>query len=409
MERLSDEIRGYAVIHTVGVEPTKLLDKCASEKVDFWGAYPEDEFAVTFCTRLSQAGRALDFGERCGCETQLIGRYGAPILLKRLKKRYLVWVMPVLLLALLFTAAFYIWKIDITGNETVSDIEILNALEDSGVYLGSFWPRFNSDGIRSQVLLKIPELKWISVSVFGSRALIEVRERTDIPALYDKDEPIKIVAAQPGIIEQMSVLQGFAKYKNGQTAAENDTLIDGAVPSTFAKTEIIHAEGSVLARTWYEISAILPMQRDQKTYTGKTHSCYAVIFGKTRINFYAGSSIFGAGCDNIIKKDSLGIPGLFTLPITLVSERSREYETAPSDTDAAEAKARLEALLTDELNRRLGQTGQTVTCEYTFDVISGFAVGTLRAECRQDIAEEQKMSQEEINAALSAGEEISSR
>lgn len=405
MERLSDTARGYAVIKAVGVEPTSIIDRCAAESLEFWGAYPEDDYTLIFRTRLNKAEIILGFAEKTGCELEIVEKRGVPIEAKKLKHRYVLWGLPIFFLALLVFSSFFIWKIEIEGNSTVSDIEILNALEDSGVYIGSFSPNFTSDNIRSRVLIRIPELKWISVSVFGSRALIEVRERTDIPELLDENEAVKIVAEQSGIIERMNVLRGFPLYKKGQTAAENDTLIDGAVPSTFNKTELMHAEGSVIARTWYEICAVMPLKYSEKTYTGDMKSRFALIVGGNRINFYSKSRIYDTNCDNILRKQTLGIKGFFELPIALVTEKSRFYELSTASVSEETAKTVLEERANDELKAKIGEGGEIISAEFTFSVIDGFAVGTLRAECIQNIAAEKEMTAEEINAALAAGEE----
>ncbi len=405
MERLSDKARGYAVIKAVGVEPTRLIDRAAAEQLDFWGVYPEDDYTLIFRTRLKNAEKILSLAEKCCCEAEILEKRGVPIEAKKLKKRYVLWVLPLIFMALLVTASFFIWKIDITGNETVSETEILNALEDSGVYIGSFSPNFTSDNIRSRVLIRIPELKWISVSVFGSRALVEVRERTEIPELLDEDEPVKIVAEQSGIIEQINVLRGFSLFKKGQTAAASDTLIDGAVPSTFGETEIVHAEGSVIARTWYELCAIMPLQYDEKAYTGEEKGRFALIIGNKRINFYSKSRICDTNCDNIISEKTLGLKGLFELPITLVSEKSVFYQLTTAGVSKEAARERLEALLKVELNFKIGEDGEIASSEYTFSVIDGYAVGTLRAECKQNIAAQEEMTAEEIITARKAKEE----
>lgn len=405
MERLSDKARGYTVIKAVGVEPTKLIDRAAAEKIDFWGVHPEDDYTLILRTRLKSAEQVLSFADKCCCEVEILEKSGAPIEAKKLKKRYVLWALPLIFLAMLVASSFFIWKIEISGNETVSDIEILNALEDSGVYIGSYSPNFTSDNIRSRVLIRIPELKWISVSVFGSRAVVEVRERTQIPELYDEDKAVKIVAEQSGIIERMNVLRGFSLFKTGQTAAESDTLIDGAVPSTFNETEIVHAEGSVIARTWYEICAVMPLEYNEKAFTGKTKSRFALIIGDNRINFYSKSRIFDTNCDNIIREQTLGIKGFFELPVKLVSEKSVSYEINKANVSEDDAKARLEALLNDELKFKIGEDGEIVSSEYTFSLMDGFAVGTLRAECKQNIAAEKEMTAEEIYAAKSAEEE----
>ena len=405
MERLSDKARGYAVIKAVGVEPTRLVDRAAEEQIDFWGVYPEDDYTLIFRTRLKHAQKLQSFADKCCCEVEILEKRGGPIEVKKLRRRYVLWALPLLLIALLITASFFIWKIEITGNQAVSETEILNALEDSGVYIGAYHPKFSSDLIRSRVLVRIPELKWISVSVFGSRAYVEVRERTEIPEVLDVDEPVKIVAEQSGIIEQINVLRGFSLFKKGQSAAANDTLIDGAVPSTFDETEIVHAEGSVIARTWYELSALMPLEYSEKTYTGEEKSRFALIVGNKRINFYSKSRICDTNCDNIISKKILGIKGFFELPVILVSEKSALYQLTAAAVSKEAASAELEALLEDELKFKIREDGEIVSCEYSFSVIDGFAVGTLRAECKQNIAAEEEMTAEEIISARKAKEE----
>ena len=405
MERLSDKARGYVVVRAVGVEPTRLIDRCAEKQIDFWGVYPEDDYTLVFRTRLKHAEEIMGFSDRCCCEAEVLERRGAPVEAKKLKGRYVLWALPLIFLSLLVVSSFYIWKIEIVGNENVSKIEILNALEDSGVYIGAYSPKFTSDNIRSRVLVRVPELKWISISVFGCRAFIEVRERTEIPELVDEDEPVKIVAEQSGIIERISVLRGFSLFKKGQTAAKSETLIDGAVPSTFDDTEIVHAEGSVIARTWYEICDIMPLQYTEKAYTGKTKSRFALIIGNNRINFYSKSRICDTNCDNIISKKTLGIKGFFELPVTLVDEKAVFYERTDASFSEDNAKAKLEEVLSEELKAKIGEDGEIISSEYTFSVVNGYAVGTLRAECKQDIATEEDMTADEIKAAEQAKEE----
>ena len=113
MERLSDTARGYAVIKAVGVEPTGIIDRCAAEGLEFWGAYPEDDYTIIFRTRLNKAQTVLGFAEKCGCELEILEKRGVPIEAKKLKRRYVLWGLPLFLLAMLVFSSFFIWKIDV--------------------------------------------------------------------------------------------------------------------------------------------------------------------------------------------------------------------------------------------------------------------------------------------------------
>ncbi|MEG1315989.1 MAG: sporulation protein YqfD [Oscillospiraceae bacterium] len=400
-----DAIGGYALIRAVGAEPTRLLDACIDAELDFWGAYPEDDFSIVLGAKLKDAEKILALADKCSCELEIFERHSAALLAKRLKNRFVLWIFPLALAVMLISASLFIWRIEVVGNETVSETEILNALSDSGVYIGSYWPSFSSDSIRSRVLVEIPKLKWISVSTFGSRAHVEARERIKIPKLIDEHKGVKIIAEHSGIIEEINVLRGFGKFEKGQTVAKGDTLIDGAVPSTFRETRILHALGEVRAKTWYELCAILPMEYEKKEYTGDTKRRLALIVGDNRINFYRNSGILDSKCDNIISEHTFGVKGLFELPITFVCERSEAFELLPISRTEAEAKEILEARLNAELVHRIGKDGEIKSSEFTFCVSDGYAICTLRAECRQNIAKEKDMTEDEISAAKAAGKE----
>lgn len=405
MERWSDRAKGYAVIKVTGACPENVLNICAEKSLEFWAPEPVDDFTIVFSTRLNNADQIVSFAERCCCDIEVMERRGGPLWIRRFRNRPVLWVLPMVLCVLLVFASLFVWKIEIIGNETVTDTEILNALEESGVYIGSFWPSYSSDIIRSKVILQIPELKWVGVSVFGSRVRVQVREATEIPELFDGDEPVKIIASRAGIIEHLSVLRGFPLIEKGETAVEGDKLIDGIVPSSLADTRIVHARGSALARTWYEISAIMPLSFSEKVYSGEEHRQYALVLGKHRINFYRSSRIFSSDCDIIVEEHQAGIKGLFSLPITFIREKALQYEIIENNFTEAEIKEALQNALISELKNSVGDDGKIIEHNIAFSSAEGFAVATLRAECIQDIAEDEDLTQSEIDAAKAADEE----
>jgi len=391
MEGVYNTVRGYARLRVTGVEPAIFLDASLSEGLDFWGARPEDQFSLLVTVRLRDMDKARELAEKCFCQAEVLARKGGAEGVRKLRRRVALLTSAILLFVLLTASSLFVWRIDVAGNESVSTVRIMNALEDNGVYIGSYWPAFNSEMIRSHILEDIPELKWLSVSLFGSRVYVEVREAEPAPELFDEGKACRVVAVKGGLIDELSVLRGVGAVKKGDTVAEGDLLIDGYVQSPFAGTRCVHAAGSARARTWYELTAVLPMEYTEKIYTGDVKRCYSLKFGDSRINFYGNSGIWGEKCDKITTEKSLGVEGMFTLPVSLTSMRLEEYElqTAVMDEDAA--RERLEQTLNRELIDRLGEDGEVTETKFSFSVVDGFGVGTLRAECLEDIAKEESL------------------
>lgn len=405
MEKFWDALRGYAELKVTGAEPTAFLNICLERGLEFWNVRPVDEFTIGLTMTQRDADMAAPAAEKCLCELEILRRGGGPRTAARLKRRRVLWFLPLAFLLLLTLSSFFVWRIDVQGNETVSKTEILNALEDSGVAIGSYWPAFNSEIIRSRILAEIPELKWLSVSTFGSRTYVEVREKTEPPELFDESEWYKIVALRGGLIQEMRVLRGAGAVKKGDVAWMGETLIEGVVVSPYAGPRLVHAAGSVQARTWYELTAILPMEYQEKVYTGRSEKKYALILGSSRINFYGNSGIWDTSCDNIITEHRAEVEGVFSLPLSVMVMTMEEYELRTALLGEDQARERLEATLASELEKRLDDRGAVVSAEFTFTVTDGVAVGTIRAECLENIAKEQPLTPEEIFEARAESED----
>ena len=141
--------------------------------------------------------------------------------------------------------------------------------------------------------------------------------------------------------------------------------------------------GAVTARTWYELTAKTPLALAEKTYTGRERTRWALVVGKSRINFYKDSSICPTGCDKIIKEYTLAREGLFALPVTLVKITYAPYDTAPAE--GKELRAGLEGQLMQTLTASIGEDGQVLTSRFTASQADGALYVTLRAECREQI------------------------
>ena len=208
MEKLVDILRGYAPLTVTGAFPEGLLNRCARAGVVFWDTGRRDDYSMTMTVRARDLKRVRDLALRSQCTLAPARRLGAPTALRRLRRRVALLLGLALCAGALFWSSLHIWEMEVTGNETVSETVILNALQDVGVGIGSFWPSFTSDNIRSEVLVRVPELAWITVNVRGSRGEVIVRERVVKPVVIDEGVPADVVASKAGIVTEVRVLRG---------------------------------------------------------------------------------------------------------------------------------------------------------------------------------------------------------
>ena len=379
--------RGTVRVLISGAEPEKLLNLCAERGIEFFDAEPKRDYALSFSAWASDYPEIVSLAERAMCDVKLVSSRGGRRIGEAVKRRIVFAAGFAVCVILLAVSSLYVWDIEIDGNSTVSDGRIISVLSDCGLEYGTFWPGISSDMLRSRVLLELPELSWLSVNVNNSRARVLVHERVEKPEIIDEKEYADVTASKAGLITRVSALEGKAMCAVGDTVVRGDVLISGRMDSPTAEDRLVHAQGEIEARTWYEKTAVTPLYAAYKTDRGRTEHDISVYFGKNRINFFSDSRNISDSCDKITKYKSAALDKVFALPIGISSEKTQERYLSVCRIDTAEALARMKQTLLDELKADIG--GGTIE-EYSFTV-SGDGEKlfvTLRAQCLEIISEE---------------------
>ena len=157
--------------------------------------------------------------------------------------------------------------------------------------------------------------------------------------------------------------------------------------------------GSVTARTWYALTAEMPLTVQRKVYSGEK-TRWAVVFGRHRVNFYGNSSIDGGDYDKIQKRTQwsfLGIP----LPVTTVRETWMPYTVETVTVEAEDARVRGEGILTENLRVLVDDYGTVRSSLCSARQAGDVLRVTLTAECEEEIGRQVPVYQE--TAAAAAG------
>jgi len=377
-----------------GILPEKFLNYCVSANIPVLSVERCGEDMLMVTLRLRDAERAARLALRAQCEMTQIRRQGGRVICQMLLRRLVPVLCLLFFLTLLVWSKLFIWEISVSGNESVSSARILNALQDCGVGPGSFWPQYTSDNLRSELLVKLPELAWATVNIHGSRAEVIVRERIPKPQLLNDELCVDLVAERVGFVTEVRALNGTAKVKSGSAVLPGEVLVAGEADSAFAGQRYLHAVGSVLAETYYEMTAVMPTEQLVRSNSGRTHSRWALEIGKQRINFYRNSSECGAACDKIKKEWQCKVEGLFALPLALVRESCTETLLCAQQRDKNLVRRELEQQLHTALLEQLDGNGEILSERYSCCEKDGTIQVCLRAKCSEEIAEERIRIQE---------------
>ncbi len=322
----------------------------------------------------------------CQCDLQVVRQSARHELREKLRGRKTLLCSFIVLTLLIMMSSLFVWDIEVTGNEKLTNGELLRALEDCGVSIGSFWLSYSNEDIRNKMQLALPEIAYLAVNVSQSRATVIVRERVEVVQPVDNDMPSDIVATKTGVVDSVNVLQGRAYVVEGQIVNEGDLLVTGYMMSSYegAEDKYVYALGEVTARTWYEMTAVAGVIEYEKQYKAGKNSRWALEIGEKRLNFYISSGNSGVDCDRIAREYELAADGLFTLPLTLVKIEEREYELVAKERSVDEVAAELERSLRAALSAEIGE-GEVVESAVTVAVNGDIVMVTLRAQCLEQI------------------------
>lgn len=385
---------GWAELRCTGPEPEGFFTLLGESGIPFWDAPPPENYCVTVRLPQRYAAKALRLAASAGCEAAVTKSRGLPRAARKLRRRWLPAALLPALLLLLAWSQSYIWFIDVTGNETIPEGVIRNTLAECGVDIGTRWVGMSQDEVRNSVILRLPGIRWMTVTMQGSRAHVIVREALEKPELVPEDEYADVVADRAGLVTRVYALRGTAETAENRFLLPGDTIIGGYATGRFGVQGPVRAIGWAEARTWHTITAAAPAALAVKSSAGAKSVRFSLILGHTRINLYKDSSICPAECDKIIESLSLSIPGVFTLPITLEKTTITPYETR--SLPAEELPEELSSQLREELVRRIGAEGQIVSEEYAVWEAEGFVYVTLEAECLERIGRTEPLTEAEL-------------
>lgn len=394
LKRSLHRLLGQVYLQVECAFPERVLNLCGARNLSFWDL--QWQSPVLFTCRMSRRDyRALrQMAEKLECRLTVVRREGAPYFLRRFRRRQTLLAGAVLCALGLFLGSFFIWDFVVEGNETVPTERILRALEQSGVGLGTFGLTLNGEEIRNRVLLEVPELSWIAVNVSGCRATVQVRERVLPPKRVDERAPTNVVARRAGLVLEVQALDGVACVLKGDSVAEGQLLISGVADTDTFGARMLPGQGRVQARTWHTLRTNVDLTAAEKRYTGREKRGISLIFGTRRIKLFSNSSIQGRNYDKISSRTPwslLGIP----LPVTLVVERFRFYETVQTELEAETAERMAEQLLRERLCAAVEPYGSVVSTLCSARRRGDTLEVTLRAECREEIGKTMPIYREE--------------
>jgi len=247
-------LAGYVTITIEGYFLEKFTNLCAINSIPFWNVKRYGNAKMTGRTTIKGFKKMRHQARKCGCRVYLGKKRGAPFFLHRYRRRKIFLIGFIVFLIWLKISGMFVWKIEITGNETIHRSEILTALSELGVKPGVLKESLDVRKLANLFMTKRDDITWVGIDISGIRVNIEIVEKENVPEKVDKDTPCDIIASKPALIVSMDTYQGTAMAKVGDVVDKGTVLVSGIMEMKQfpEKTEFVHSLASIKGKVWYE-------------------------------------------------------------------------------------------------------------------------------------------------------------
>ena len=362
-------ILGYLTINVEGYFIERFINMCRNKNILLWNIKRKNSSFIICKIGIKEFKKIRDIAKKTKCKITITSKKGIPFIFEKYKKRKIFLLMMCIIGGLLFVLSQFVWNIEvkITG-DTLNEDEIINSLNENGLYIGEKKSSIDVKEIINNVRLKREDISWIGIEIKGTNAIVEVVEAEEKPEVVDENDYCSIVSDNPGKILKVIANNGTAMVKPGDIVKEGSLLIAGWIEGKYTGTRFVRADGKIDALVWHTETASVKLNEKKIEKTGNTEKKYALNINNFRINLYKKLSNFEK-YDTIYTAKKIKIFSNFYIPVELIEcnnfEIKEENVNYSEEEAKAEAKRRAEEKLNDKVKDK--ENIRNVTVNYTVE------------------------------------------
>ncbi len=363
--RLIKYFRGYVEVTLWGYAPERFFNLCSNHDILVWD--------------LRRQGDAYDFkislqGFRClkpllkksGTRVRIRKKSGLPFFFFRYRRRKILFAGIFGCMLVLFALSRFIWKININGNDSVTDDSLLKFLEENHSSYGTYISNVDCTKLEEEIRSSFKNVIWTSVKREGTTLTVDIQENLIVTAdqakaalpddLKDQEQSgYDLLAVHGGTVESIYVRKGTPLVQKGDTVKKGDVLVSGLLPiyddsQTVTGYQYCTADADIKIRTKYQYKDSFSAKYEQRVYSGRVQNRYGVAFGEAFFQIpwkkpgYTQYTVLET-------KNQLHLFDSFYLPVSIVKRTFEEYETRQAVYTKQEAKERAARNLTEFLEK----------------------------------------------------------
>ena len=330
-------ILGFLKISVKGYYIERFINICKNNKITIWNLKRKDSVELNLNVRIKEFKEICKIAKKTGCKIKIKNKKGIPFLLHKYKKRKIFFILLILLVLIIGLSSCFVWNVEIKEENGYELENIREDIEKAGLKSGVFKGKINTKEIINKIRLERKDIAWMGIELKGTNAIVKLVKSDEKPDIINEDEYCNIISDKEGIITKISVQNGTANVKVGDTVKKGDILVNGWMEGKFTGIRYVHSLAEIEAKVWYTESIKIPYKVTETRYTGNEEEKYGIKFNNFQINFTKKYSKFKI-YDTIETENKIKLFSDFYLPISIVKTIYKEQEKIEKTYSVEEAK-----------------------------------------------------------------------
>lgn len=350
-------LRGSCTVSVSASRRTEAMNLCMQMGLQYTDFLWREDGGIQFSCTTSAARRFVAACREREIEVEILAYRGLPKFLRLLGSRIGLVSGGCLALVLIVLSGLFVWDVQVSGNEGMTEGEVLEELRACGFGVGSYLPTLRVREIENRVLMASERIGWLSINTEGTVARVQIIEHiSQKENVSSSQNPANLIAGVDGQIEYLELYRGNAVVTVGQAVKKGELLVSGLYDSKTGSFRYTHAAGRVMARTERVLSVEIPLSYEEKVYEESYLQELELSFFNFSYKIFKNSGNLDKLYDIIEYNANLGQLGSNRLPVSLSRTEVRPYHLEKRERSAQEALELCYRELSEQLSSFSGET-----------------------------------------------------
>ena len=260
---------GYVRFTVVGGNPERFMNYCARSHINLWDIRAGANFGA--CVSAQNYRMLRPCARKADSKLKVGERHGLSFATKGVRKHRGIVIGTVLFFAIVYLLSLHVWSIEVSGNTTISTEKIEAELTQMGFSPGTLKSKVEPHLLQQKLMLKFPQIGWMTVNTRGCTAEVKLQEKIDPPPMAEQEAPkiCNVKASQTGQILSLTVYAGTAQVKEGDAVVAGQILINSVVKDDLGNVTLKHAAGKIIAATSRILTTEVELKRKVSISSGE--------------------------------------------------------------------------------------------------------------------------------------------